>query len=326
MVKSFHFVFILVTIGGAKAAEHYASASEPPVCEVDASGYTHVFYHSTQHPSFKCTHTDATTCTCVTHPTHNTGGCKQFESKLAGKHVEGGGDCTDSGKDPTFWTGADLAAHVQHTTSTEPIHLASGTFAWSSEVSCTTSRTITLNGAGKGVTILDANKAHRFFTLSNGCSLILNDLTMINGEGGVAGGGAIMMPGTANLDATDVEFKDNKATMGSGGALFAEVGTTHPAHTTCTRCDFTRNTCYYYGGAIFSHHDGSFWTFNDPSFVDNASTFDGGAIYYQYYTPSGNEMVFSGSKTFTGNTAGRHGATCRNGGASHTAVASCPSS
>jgi hypothetical protein len=88
--------------------EHYVAAGAAPVCEVDDAGFTHVYYTSTQHPSFKCTHA-GTVCTCtLKHPTHDTGGCKQVESKTNGKLIDGGGDCTETGKDPvtTFsgWT------------------------------------------------------------------------------------------------------------------------------------------------------------------------------------------------------------------------------
>jgi 6-phosphogluconolactonase (cycloisomerase 2 family) len=65
---------------------------------------THVFFTSAQHPSFKCTHSGPA-CSCtLRHPTHHTGGCQQVESKAAGKTLDTGGDCTDSGKDTPAWT------------------------------------------------------------------------------------------------------------------------------------------------------------------------------------------------------------------------------
>ena len=41
---------------GTAHAEHYAAFGEPPVCEVDGAGMTHVFYSEAKHPSFKCEH------------------------------------------------------------------------------------------------------------------------------------------------------------------------------------------------------------------------------------------------------------------------------
>jgi hypothetical protein len=83
-----------------ESGEHYAAVGEPPVCEVDVSGRTHVYYSMAQHPSFKCTHTGSTCACTLQHPTHHKGGCKQFESKALGKILYHAGDCTASGQDP----------------------------------------------------------------------------------------------------------------------------------------------------------------------------------------------------------------------------------
>ena len=70
--------------------------------------------------------------------THHKGGCKQLESKAAGKILDTGGDCTDSGKNtaaptpaptppptPVVWAGSDLAADValmtDHATTNCPV-------------------------------------------------------------------------------------------------------------------------------------------------------------------------------------------------------------
>ena len=94
--------FFTVAALGAMGAygEHYAAVGEPPVCEVDVSGLTHVYYTTAQHPSFKCTHTGSTCACTLQHPTHHKGGCKQFESKALGKIIYHAGDCTASGQDP----------------------------------------------------------------------------------------------------------------------------------------------------------------------------------------------------------------------------------
>ena len=115
------YLFRLLCLGAmgvhGESGEHYAAVGEPPVCEVDVSGKTHVYYTTAQHPSFKCTHTGSTlpvqrqshnvqqlivhTCACtLQHPTHHKGGCKQFESKALGKILYHAGDCTASGQDP----------------------------------------------------------------------------------------------------------------------------------------------------------------------------------------------------------------------------------
>ena len=91
-------VVIAGAFATANAAEHYTPVGAPPICEVDAQGYTHVYYQDTLHPSFKCTHSGSTCACTLQHPTHHKGGCKQLESKAAGKILDTGGDCTDSGK------------------------------------------------------------------------------------------------------------------------------------------------------------------------------------------------------------------------------------
>ena len=101
------YLFRLLCLGAmgvhGESGEHYAAVGEPPVCEVDVSGRTHVYYTMAQHPSFKCTHTGSTCACTLQHPTHHKGGCKQFESKALGKILYHAGDCTETGKDaPAF--------------------------------------------------------------------------------------------------------------------------------------------------------------------------------------------------------------------------------
>ena len=63
------------------ASKQVVVAGGAPTCEIDATGATHVYYSSAEHPSFKCIHTGST-CTCVAnHPTHHAGGCMQMEGK-----------------------------------------------------------------------------------------------------------------------------------------------------------------------------------------------------------------------------------------------------
>jgi hypothetical protein len=156
-------IFALLASGtiGAAAAEHYAAAGEPPLCEVDASGLTHVYYSTALHPSFKCSHSGDTCACTLKHPTHHTGGCKQFESKAAGnKLLSAAGDCTDSGKDgptPTY-TGSDPAAHFNNAVSGSTIILGEGTLMWNADATCS-GKTITLQGQGKAKTTSTAARS-----------------------------------------------------------------------------------------------------------------------------------------------------------------------
>jgi len=200
-----------------------------------------VNYSPAFHPSFKCTHSGSTCACTLQHPTHHKGGCKQLESKATGKLIDTGGDCTDSGK--TTWAGSDLAADVALMTDGATINLAAGTFAWTSQVRCT-GKTLTLTGAGKGATILDAGLARTFFFLDSGCTLVLSKLSMRNGNSGGGWpfdrGGAIYAQYGSTLHASDVEFKGNFASH-FGGAVAVRDGTA-----SFTSCDFTSNSV---GGA-----------------------------------------------------------------------------
>jgi hypothetical protein len=74
------------------------TTGDAPACSVDSAGRTVVHYTNDLHPSFKCTHQSATTCSCTSnHPTHHKGGCQQFDHFASGKTLNSGGDCTDSG-------------------------------------------------------------------------------------------------------------------------------------------------------------------------------------------------------------------------------------
>jgi hypothetical protein len=89
--------------------------------------------------------------------------------------------------------------------------LGASTVTWASEVSCS-GKTLTITGAGKGATVLDAGEARRFFELGSGCTLMLNGLSLRNGNGlSLRNGGAIYANRGSTLNARDVEFKDNSA-------------------------------------------------------------------------------------------------------------------
>jgi hypothetical protein len=89
------------------------------------------------------------------------------------------------------------------------VELAAGTHAWSHEVMC--SKTTTVTGAGKAVTVLDAGSERRFFTLQSGCTLTLKHLSLHNGASDQGGAIYESYGSSSTLYATDVEFKDNSA-------------------------------------------------------------------------------------------------------------------
>ena len=236
--------------------------------QVDANGNTHVYYSSAQHPSFKCTHS-GTTCSCtLKHPTHDTGGCKEFESLKAGNLLYHGGDCTASGLSPTppptpapsTWnpkSSNDLRRDIGHMVSGQTINIGPGTFGWGGNRKIGWAD-ITVKGSGKGVTIIDGGNSGSIFELELSSKLTLSDITLQHARGAF---GAIKVWGANTLVATNVEFKSNYATD-HGGAL-AQHG-----KATFVNCDFIDNFAVYRGGAIMNHGFGDS-TFTDCTFSGN---------------------------------------------------------
>ena len=99
-MKTFSLVAAGVTVAAGSIIDEPVVAGTPPTCVYDAgTGRTHVYYTRAVHESFKCTHTISGACTCVEHPTHRRGSCKQVQSKATGKILDYAGDCSDAGKD-----------------------------------------------------------------------------------------------------------------------------------------------------------------------------------------------------------------------------------
>jgi CSLREA domain-containing protein len=90
---------------------------------------------------------------------------------------------------------------------------------------------VTLQGAGMGVTIIDANGIDRVIHIPVGALAVhFNDLSLINGHApdSVAStgesGGAISNPNGANLFLTNVELSGNRSGNGAGGSSTAFSG------------------------------------------------------------------------------------------------------
>ena len=115
------------------------------------------------------------------------------------------------------WSGSDLASDVRGASDGAEFWLGAVTITWASDVAC--NKAVTVVGAGKGVTVLDAGNARRFFSMESGCALTLKHLSLHNGAGrphnGKASGygGAIKAASGSTLYATSVEFKDNSAKL-----------------------------------------------------------------------------------------------------------------
>jgi hypothetical protein len=142
------------------------------------------------------------------------GGSAAFSSALPANRFSANApyDCgtvRDGSISGTCKVPTDVALAVRSAADGSTVELAAGTHMWGSLVECS-SKTIIVVGAGKGATILDAGNARQFFNLLSGCKLVLRNLSLRNGKtGGYAG--AIIVRSGATLEASFVEFKDNKA-------------------------------------------------------------------------------------------------------------------
>ena len=75
----------------------------------------------------------------------------------------------------------DVATCVANAADGATINIATGTHAWSTEVTVQNKR-VTIVGAGEALTTLDRNRSGRFFTVGNGGHVTLKHLTVTKGS------------------------------------------------------------------------------------------------------------------------------------------------
>jgi parallel beta-helix repeat protein len=177
---------------------------------------------------------------------------------------------------------------------------------------------LTVNGAGTGLTVIDANDVDRVFQAFN-ASLAVNDLTIRNGNGLSGGGvfnsnsavvltnvvitdcrsftnglaGAIMNSGT--LQMTSGALTGNRA--GEGGAVFMNAGSSVFVDVT-----IAGNHADTDGGAIKYHAPATSMTITGCTISDNVAEDDAGGIVFSDST------LTMANSTVSGNRANLHAA------------------
>ena len=161
-------------------------------------------------------------------------------------------------------------------------------------------KSVTIQGAGAGSTIIDANDLDRIFHVFSGATLILADLTITDGTaktsvGSVTNGGAIRVDsGTLTVNNCVLD-----ANLGyDGGAIYATGGTVTLSGTT-----LSNNDANHWGGGLHLISSSTL-TINSSSTLsgnDAPSSGRGGGIYIINSTAS------LASSTVTDNTAGDGG-------------------
>jgi predicted outer membrane repeat protein len=169
---------------------------------------------------------------------------------------------------------------VDTVTSGGTVNLAAGTYdqdngGVSTDYGINIAKDLTIQGAGKDQTFIDALGLDRIFRIDDGYTVTLKDLTIMNGDTSGKGGGVKVRPGST-LNVINCNFIDNTAD-GDGGAI-CNLGTT-----TVTNCLFNNNVADS-GGAIYNEY-GATLTVTGSTFTANIAeggqndAIQGGAIY-----------------------------------------------
>ena len=170
------------------------------------------------------------------------------------------GDDTNSGLDPTnaFLTINKGVTSV--TTPTDVVNLAEGTYSTAGDRGITVTQSMTIQGAGKDKTIIDAQKIDQVFRFED-VTVTLADLTIINGKGfdvytphtqGMCGGAIYNHEGTLTINNCRISDSEAGSSFLSGpGALGGAI------HSTGTliinNCVLTGNKA---GNAMGGHEGG----------------------------------------------------------------------
>lgn len=146
----------------------------------------------------------------------------------------------------------------------------------SKDVDIKISKNLTLQGAGKGSTIIDAQGNSQIFDIDYDLTVLITGITFKNGKLDNSGGA---ISSDATLTVKDCEFINNQAVNDGGGAIFT--------HTTLNviNCVFTNNKADS-GGAIFNK--GGDLTVTGSTFSGNQASTDpenymGGGAIFNYY-------------------------------------------
>jgi CSLREA domain-containing protein len=151
--------------------------------------------------------------------------------------------------------------------------------------------TLSIAGAGKGLTIIDGGLLDRVFEITSGAAVDLTGMTVANGDPGAGDGGGILVQPAASLRLANSEVSGNRAGGNQWGGGIRNNGTA-----TLDLTDVVRNTAGYAGGI---HNNGTL-TMTRGTVGANTTTYFAGGIYNAV-------MLTLDGVTVSGNTAGTNG-------------------
>lgn len=168
-----------------------------------------------------------------------------------------------------------IAAAITAASSGDTIEVAAGTYQ-ETGLEIASSKTLTINGAGASSTIIDAAAAGRVFSILDGGTATITNLTITNGSMTGAGGAAITVGAASSLTLTNCMLSNNTVSGGDGGA----VNTSTSAELNIRYCLFYNNsgTGAARGGAI-GLGSGAQALISHTIFRSNLAVNSGGAIY-----------------------------------------------
>jgi len=185
--------------------------------------------------------------------------------------------------------------------SGDTIQIAAGTYT----ERITVTKSLVLQGAGAGKTILDANRKGRVVQVNSGLNVTLRGLTIRNGQVDADLGAGIYNGGALTLEDSEVLSNTVTADRWSGGGIYS-WGTLTVVHT------LLANNSAGFGGAV-AIADASATAHSvlqDSMLRDNTATTVGGALFanggiitIQGTTLSGNQSASSGAIHAQGNTS-----------------------
>ena len=237
--------------------------------------------------------------------------------------VDGDPGCNDATVDSSVTPYCTISAAVVDAIDGDTIAVAAGTYTNTVPSVVFLTENLTINGAGQGVTIIDAENARVGVGVS-GTDVTLTDLTIRDGffagtggnllvsasshiqltdvtiDGGAAqSGGGIAVVNTSSADLLRVTVSNNSASAGigsgGGGGIFLSTGSSLAVIDSA----FTSNTSVGHGGAISALQSGNV-TIDGSTFTTNSTTTgQGGAIVFH----SSAATYSISTSTFSGNTA-----------------------
>ncbi len=109
---------------------------------------------------------------------------------------------------------------------------------------------VTINGAGANTTIIDGNKVDRVIDVLAGATVIINKITIQNGQNGFACGAGLHNLGTLTIQ--NVIIRNNRSDCGGG------IANEPPGILTVNQSTVTANTSGTTGGGLYNTAGGSF--------------------------------------------------------------------